>query len=128
MGSDKDSGEDPPTPQGKGDNEENTGKEKKAAAYRSDGVRHVEKGSLTEAELVKAKIDAKSSKQKDQMTEEERRVERRAANRLSAFQSRQRRKIIIEDLQVCSLCLLLLLPVLVVHKSFIHICRKLSAP
>ena len=33
------------------------------------------------------------------MTEEERRAERRAANRRSAFESRQRRKILIEDLQ-----------------------------
>jgi hypothetical protein len=69
-------------------------------ALRADGKKYVEKGSLTEAELVEAKSRSKLSKGKDQMTEDEKRDERRAANRLSAFQSRHRRMSIIEDLQV----------------------------
>lgn len=67
---------------------------------RIDGIRHVEKGSLTESALVEAKIRAKRVRNRDEMTEEERWTEKRAANRLAAFQSRQRRKIIIDDLQV----------------------------
>jgi hypothetical protein len=72
----------------------------KPYAVRIDGIRHVEKGSLTEAELLEDKIRAKKSKRKNLMTEEEQWEERRAANRLAAFQSRQRRKIIIKELQV----------------------------
>lgn len=66
---------------------------------RVDGKKHVEKGSLTETDLIEAKMRARCSKNREEMTEEERKEERRAANRLSAFQSRNRRKIIIEDLQ-----------------------------
>jgi hypothetical protein len=72
----------------------------KPYSVRIDGIRHVEKGSLTEAELLEDKIRAKKSKRKDLMTEEEQWEERRAANRLAAFQSRQRRKITINELQV----------------------------
>jgi regulator of replication initiation timing len=68
-------------------------------SLRADGKKHVEKGSLTEAALVEAKRVVTNGKSKDQMTEEEKREERRAANRLSAFRSRQRRSDIIEDLQ-----------------------------
>jgi len=68
-------------------------------ATRADGKKHVAKGTLTEADLIEAKRLAKTKKTKEDMTEEEKKEERRAANRLSAFQSRQRRKIIIEDLQ-----------------------------
>jgi len=68
--------------------------------YRADGKKHVEKNSLTEEALIEAKLRAKNiNKDKVCMTEDEKRDERRAANRLSAFQSRQRRKIVIEDLQ-----------------------------
>lgn len=57
-----------------------------------------------EKELKNAKKRAQMGKTRDDLTEEERMNERRAANRLSAFQSRQRRKTIIEDLQVRSVC------------------------
>ena len=71
-----------------------------AGAYRIDGKKLVEKNSLTEESLIEEKIRAKiRCKNKDSMTEDDKRDERRAANRLSAFQSRQRRKIVIEDLQ-----------------------------
>lgn len=66
---------------------------------RSDGKKHVEKGSLNLEDLIEAKNRAISkNKNKVFKTEEEIKEERRAANRLSAFQSRQRRKIIIDDL------------------------------
>src|SRR3569832_153911 len=65
---------------------------------RSDGKIHVEKGSLKLEDLIDAKNKAKN-KSKDDMTDDDKKEERRAANRLSAFQSRQRRKIIIEGLQ-----------------------------
>lgn len=47
------------------------------------------------------KSDSKGKKRANpsSLTEEDKRAERRAANRRSAFQSRQRRKILIEDLQ-----------------------------
>lgn len=41
----------------------------------------------------------KGKKRKQELTEDEKKAERRAANRRSAFQSRQRRKVLIEDLQ-----------------------------
>lgn len=66
--------------------------------YRSDGKKHVEKNSLTEETLIQAKEEARK-RSREEISSEEKREERRAANRLSAFQSRQRRKIIIEDLQ-----------------------------
>jgi len=74
--------------------------------YRVDGKKFVEKNSLTEAALIEAKLRVKNSnKNKPITTEDEKRDERRAANRLSAFQSRQRRKIVIEDLQKTVACL-----------------------
>lgn len=66
---------------------------------RCDGKKHVEKGSLTLEALLEAKEAAKCDKPKEDMTEDDKREERRAANRLSAFQSRTRRKVIIGDLQ-----------------------------
>jgi hypothetical protein len=67
-------------------------------AFRADGKKYVGKNSLTEEELIKAKIQARE-KTGDSLTDDDKKEQRRAANRLSAFQSRQRRKIIIEDLQ-----------------------------
>jgi hypothetical protein len=67
---------------------------------RSYKRKYVEKGSLTEATLIEEKMRARSTKNKHLTTEEDRIEERRAANRLSAFQSRQRRLDIIEELQV----------------------------
>lgn len=64
---------------------------------RSDGRRLVKKGSLSETALVQAKLEAA---QKGSLSEADRKKARRAANRLAAFQSRQRRKEIIADLQV----------------------------
>lgn len=84
-----------------GDSEENPKQQSRIeGAVRADGKKYVEKGSLNEAELIADKKRAKKAKSKDELTEEEKREERRAANRLSAFQSRQRRLSIIEDLQV----------------------------
>jgi len=51
-------------------------------------------------DLIEEKKRARAQKSPEELTEEERREERRAANRLSAFQSRQRRKKIIEDLKL----------------------------
>lgn len=62
--------------------------------------KYVEKGTLTEEQLMEEKMRARSSKRSSQKTEEEKREERRAANRLSAFQSRQRRLNTIDELQV----------------------------
>ena len=64
---------------------------------RSDGRRLVKKGSLSETALLHAKLQAA---QKCSLSEADRKKARRAANRLAAFQSRQRRKEIIADLQV----------------------------
>jgi hypothetical protein len=64
---------------------------------RSDGRRLVKKGSLCETALLQAKLEAA---QKGNLSEADRKKARRAANRLAAFQSRQRRKEIIADLQV----------------------------
>ena len=69
---------------------------------RRDGRAYIQKNSLTEAELVKAREETRTNlkrKAKEELTEDDKREDRRAANRLSAFQSRQRRKMIIEDLQ-----------------------------
>ncbi|GAX11995.1 hypothetical protein FisN_8Lh089 [Fistulifera solaris] len=63
---------------------------------RSDGRRLVKKGSLCETALLEAKLEAA---QKGNVSEADRKKARRAANRLAAFQSRQRRKEIIADLQ-----------------------------
>lgn len=51
-------------------------------------------------ELIEEKEKAKSALDGQELTEEERKNVRRAANRLSAFQSRQRRKAIIDELQL----------------------------
>lgn len=66
---------------------------------RADGRRLVKRGSLNEAELIKAMRQVRSSRDKDSMTEDEKLEERRTANRLSAFQSRKRRLAVIDDLQ-----------------------------
>jgi hypothetical protein len=63
---------------------------------RVDGKQYVEKGSLTEEALIKAKLQVLK---KGSKTEEDKKEERRVANRLSAFQSRIRRKATIEGLQ-----------------------------
>lgn len=71
-----------------------------SGAYRIDGKKLVEKNSLTEESLIEQKIQAKiKCKNTAAMTDDDKRDARLAANRLSAFQSRQRRKIVIEDLQ-----------------------------
>jgi hypothetical protein len=57
----------------------------------------VKKGSLCETALLQAKLEAA---QRGSLSEADRKKARRAANRLAAFQSRQRRKEIIADLQV----------------------------
>lgn len=70
------------------------------ASRRRDGRNYVQKGSLTEETLVAARNAARTNlKQKSNVTDEDKKEDRRAANRLSAFQSRQRRKMIIDDLQ-----------------------------
>jgi len=57
--------------------------------------------SSTDEEASKKTGDGKTSGKKRSLpaSEEDKKAERRAANRRSAFQSRQRRKILIEDLQ-----------------------------
>lgn len=71
-----------------------------APKKRSDGKKHVEKGSLNLHDLIQAKKRAQLANQtKPEITDDDKKQERRAANRLSAFQSRQRRKLIIEDLR-----------------------------
>jgi hypothetical protein len=69
---------------------------------RKDGRNYVQKNSLTEQEILSAREETRASvkrKNKEEITEADRREDRRVANRLSAFQSRQRRKKTIEDLQ-----------------------------
>ena len=69
---------------------------------RKDGRNYVQKNSLTETELLAAREQTRTNlkrKAKTDLTEDDKKEDRRAANRLSAFQSRQRRKMIIEDLQ-----------------------------
>jgi hypothetical protein len=70
--------------------------ERRLVARRVDGKKYVEKGSLTEEALIKAKLQVQK---KGPKTELDKKEERRVANRLSAFQSRIRRKTIIEGLQ-----------------------------
>jgi hypothetical protein len=70
--------------------------ERRLVARRVDGKKYVEKGSLTEEALIKAKLLVQK---KGPKTERDKKEERRVANRLSAFQSRIRRKTIIEGLQ-----------------------------
>ena len=69
---------------------------------RKDGKSYVKKNSLSEAGLLNAGKKARSDlkrKAKTDATDQDRKDDRRTANRLSAFQSRQRRKMVIEDLQ-----------------------------
>jgi bZIP transcription factor len=68
---------------------------------RSDGKQLVGKGSLRLEDLIEAKNRAVVTARDDNksVTEDDRKAQKRAANRLSAFQCRQRRKVIIEDLQ-----------------------------
>ena len=70
--------------------------ERRLVARRVDGKKYVEKGSLTEEALIIAKLQVQK---KGSKTEHDKKEERRLANRLSAFQSRVRRKTIIEVLQ-----------------------------
>jgi hypothetical protein len=76
--------------------ERETEDERQRVARRVDGKKHVEKGSLTEEGLIKAKLQVQK---KGPKTELDKKEERRVANRLSAFQSRSRRKTIIAGLQ-----------------------------
>jgi hypothetical protein len=86
-----------------GSGQEDGGSSKKAVVgRRKDGRNYVQKNSLVESDLVEAREEARSNlkrKNTEELTEDDRKDDRRAANRLSAFQSRQRRKLIIEDLQ-----------------------------
>lgn len=70
--------------------------EEKLVARRVDGKKYVERGSLNEEALIKAKLQVQK---KGSKTEQDKKEERRVANRLSAFQSRIRRKTIIVGLQ-----------------------------
>jgi hypothetical protein len=70
--------------------------ERRLVARRVDGKKYVEKGSLIEEALIKAKLQVQK---KGPKTDHDKKEERRVANRLSAFQSRVRRKDIIEGLQ-----------------------------
>lgn len=75
---------------------------KTVVGRRKDGRNYVQKNSLTEAQLMAAREATRDNlkrKAKQELTEDDKKEDRRAANRLSAFQSRQRRKMIIEDLQ-----------------------------
>mmetsp|Transcript_6207 Transcript_6207/g.12757 ORF Transcript_6207/g.12757 Transcript_6207/m.12757 type:complete len:295 (+) Transcript_6207:36-920(+) len=78
------------------------GLNRRPVGRRKDGRNYVQKNSLTEAELLAAREQTRTNlkrKAKTELTEDDKKEDRRAANRLSAFQSRQRRKMIIEDLQ-----------------------------
>ena len=69
---------------------------------RKDGVMYVERNSLVESELKQEHEKIKSviqNKPKEDISEADFLEERRAANRLSAFQSRKRRKAMIDGLQ-----------------------------
>lgn len=57
------------------------------------------KGKATSASSGACRSSNSNSSSNGPLTEDEKKAERRAANRRSAFQSRQRRKILIEDLQ-----------------------------
>lgn len=70
---------------------------------RKEGRRNTQKKSLGEVKLPVAREkslrDLKRKVNTAGLTEEDKKEDRRAANRLSAFQSRQRRKMIIDELQ-----------------------------
>ena len=65
----------------------------------SDEDEDTKGGSVGSPRGVKRSLADSSESGGNNMTEDEKKAERRAANRRSAFQSRQRRKILIEDLQ-----------------------------
>jgi hypothetical protein len=80
-----------------GSGQEDGGSSKKAVVgRRKDGRNYVQKNSLVAREEARSNLKRKNT---EELTEDDRKDDRRAANRLSAFQSRQRRKLIIEDLQ-----------------------------
>jgi len=69
---------------------------------RSDGRAYVPKNSLTEEMLLAARNRARENlkrKKKADVTDEDIAEERKTSNRLSEFQSRQRRKKIVDDLK-----------------------------
>ena len=70
---------------------ESSSNEKKTMRRRKDGRAFVQKNSLTEAKLIEARDKASAEGNWEE--------ERRAANRLSSFQSRQRKKEIIQELE-----------------------------
>ena len=72
------------------------------AIRQRDRKEHPRKDSLTFTDLVTARDQTLrniNTKKAEEVTDEDRIIYRRAANRLSAFQSRQRRKMIVRDLQ-----------------------------
>ena len=82
------------------DNE--TEEKRPVKAQRSDGRKYVEKNSLNEDELLLERDrtrDMLKNKKEGEATNDEIKAVRRAANRLSAFQSRQRRKLIVGELK-----------------------------
>lgn len=83
----------------------------KPFGVRIEGVSLDENYHRKEAELWQAKKRARRTIGRDQMTDDDKCIERRAANRLAAFQSRQRKKAIIEELQVSRMKATLVLPV-----------------
>ena len=90
-----------PSGKAKSSNNDNT-TERESAAARKTGKKYVQKNSLNEQELLQQRDEIRArikNKETNQLTEEEIAEDRRATNRLSAFQSRKRRKMIIEDLQ-----------------------------
>ena len=90
------------TSEGHDDSGIDDGLNRRPVGRRKDGRNYVQKNSLTEAELLAAREQTRTNlkrKAKTELTEDDKKEDRRAANRLSAFQSRQRRKMIIEDLQ-----------------------------
>jgi hypothetical protein len=81
-----------------------TGESKpKATTTRRDGRLYVEKNSLDESQLVVARDEARSQLQRltdlGRATEDDVNKDKRAANRLSAFQSRKRRVNVLNDLE-----------------------------
>ena len=82
---------------------ENTEDDRPSKAQKTEGGRkYVQKNSLEERQLLEDRDRARAvlkNKKEQEITQEDIMAEKRAANRLSAFQSRQRRKLIIEDLQ-----------------------------
>lgn len=73
--------------------------DREPSSPRKNLVMRKRKGTLKLEDLIEAKKQFKAAKDNTEMTEEEKKAEKRAANRLSAFQSRQRRQIIIRELR-----------------------------